>query len=55
MTKTYWHTYNIDPRGHFTSLRCAIIVGLNKIMAKIKLVRYPLREVCEFFANYPIW
>ena len=53
--KTNWFTYHIDPRGHFTSFRCAAIVALDKIMAKIKRVRYPFREFCEFFAHYPTW
>jgi hypothetical protein len=53
--KTEWFTYHIDPRGHFTSFRCAAIVALDKIMAKIKRVRYPFREFCELLAHYPTW
>jgi len=48
-----WTTIRIDPRGHFVMLRCSIIVTLDKIMAKIRWIRKPFMEVCEFFANYP--
>lgn len=44
----------IDPRGHFTSLRCAIIIVLDEVM-KATHVGKPLVEFCEFFANYPTW
>lgn len=52
---TMWHTIEIDPRGHFTMLRCAIIVALDKIMNRFRRTEKPLMEFCEFFANYPIW
>lgn len=42
----------IDPRGHFTSLRCAAIIVLDGIM-KVSNVKKPLVEFCEFLANYP--
>jgi len=49
---TSYRTLKIDPRGHFTSLRCAIIIILDSIM-NVLHVGKPLVEVCEFFANHP--
>lgn len=51
---TLFETLHIDSRGHFTGLRCAIIVMLDKIMYKLKIGK-PLAELCEFFASYPTW
>jgi len=47
-----WRTLHIDPRGHFTPLRCAIIIILDNIMKTLHIEK-PLTEFCEFFANYP--
>jgi hypothetical protein len=45
----------IDPAGHFTKLRCYIIVALDKLAFKIGLINcHPLANICEFLANYPI-
>lgn len=52
MKITKYDHINIDPRGHFTSLRCAIIIMLDKVMGRLH-IRKPLVEFCEFFANYP--
>lgn len=49
---TSWHTVHIDPRGHFTSLRSAVIIVLDAIMA-ITGIRKPLLELCEFMSCYP--
>lgn len=46
------HTLKIDPRGHFTSLRCATISVLDEIMSVTKASK-PLSEFCEFLACYP--
>jgi len=51
---TLFQTLKIDPRGHFTRLRCSIIIVLDKIMERVGY-RKPLVEICEFFANYPVW
>lgn len=46
----------IDPKGHFTSLRCNTIVALDKLAFKIGLINsHPLANLCEFLANYPDW
>ena len=46
----------IDPAGHFTHLRCSIIVALDKLAAKIGLINcHPLANLFEFLANYPRW
>lgn len=44
----------IDPRGHFTYLRCAAIMVLDNIMKAFSIGK-PLVELCEFLANYPTW
>jgi len=49
---TTYKTLKIDPRGHFTSLRCAIIIVLDEVMKALHVGK-PLVEFCEFFANYP--
>jgi len=44
----------IDPRGHFTMLRCSIIIVLDKIQKRNRYLRdLGLMRVCEFFASYP--
>lgn len=50
----HFKTLKIDPRGHFTSLRCAIIVMLDNLMERLGIWK-PFAEFCEFFANYPNW
>jgi hypothetical protein len=50
-----WHIIKIDPRGHFTMLRCAAIIVLGKIMGKLRRLEKPLMEFCELLANYPTW
>lgn len=50
-----WLTIKIDPRGHFTMLRCMAIVALDKIMQRVHRLEKPLLEFCEFLANYPTW
>jgi hypothetical protein len=46
----------IDPAGHFTRLRCAVIVALDRLAVKTGLINsHPLANLCEFLANYPIW
>jgi hypothetical protein len=47
-------TVNIDPRGHFTMIRCSIIIMLDKLMVHIGF-RKPFVEFCELLANYPTW
>ena len=48
-------TLLIDPAGHFTKIRCYIIVALDRLAYKIGLVNcHPLANLCEFLANYPI-
>jgi hypothetical protein len=49
---TTWDTLHIDPRGHFTALRCAIIIVLDSLMGATK-IKKPLVEFCEFFSSYP--
>lgn len=44
----------IDPRGHFTMLRCAGIKVLDRIMQWVGY-RKPFAEFCEFLAVYPTW
>jgi len=51
--KTIWRTIPIDPRGHFTMLRCAAIMVFDKIMVRWRRTVKPLLNFCEFFANYP--
>ena len=51
---TIYPTVKIDPRGHFTSLRCATIIVLDEIMKALGVGK-PLVEFCEFLANYPTW
>jgi hypothetical protein len=48
------YTLEIDPRGHFTNLRYAAIIILDKM---IKLFRWkkPFVEFAEFLSNYPTW
>lgn len=57
-------TLLIDPRGHFTRLRCAAILTLDKLLKRIRKWfpepffrngRKPLIEICEFLASYPSW
>jgi hypothetical protein len=48
----------IDPRGHYTSLRCAAIIVLDCLSGWLNLYRMggegrPLSELCELMANYP--
>lgn len=52
---SYKHVW-IDPRGHFTALRCAGIMIVDRIMKVwFGLVHgtKPFAEICEFLANYP--
>ena len=49
---TLFDTLHIDPRGHFTGLRCAFIIVLDRIMTVSGYAK-PLAEFCEFLANYP--
>ena len=44
----------IDPRGHFTRLRCAFIQVMDSLMGIVKQTK-PLIEFAEFAANYPVW
>lgn len=66
VTPSYWIEYmltarawnpvrilKIDPRGHFTMLRCSVIVALDKIMRRCTWLEKPLLEFCEFLSNYP--
>ena len=58
-------TLRIDPRGHFTKLRCAIIIFIDRLMVhypkKVYVngkvagceLRKPWAEICELLANYP--
>jgi hypothetical protein len=48
------HTLRIDPRGHFTSLRIAAIIVLDKTMKLTKQYK-PFVEWAELLANYPNW
>jgi hypothetical protein len=49
-------TLKIDPRGHFTNLRCFTIVALDKLFKKMKITNsHRLANVCEFLACYPTW
>ena len=52
---TQWHTVKVDPRGHFTMLRCSIIICLAKIINRFRSFGKPLTEFCEVAANYPVW
>ena len=52
----------IDPRGHFTRLRCAAIQVLDSIIKFARRVNKNKRRQCqpwvefaEFFANFPVW
>ena len=45
-------TLRIDPRGYFTSIRCAAIMVIDKIMKRFSLGK-PFVELCELLANYP--
>ena len=51
--KTTWWTVNIDPRGHFTHLRCAVIMVCDKILKRVHRLEKPLIEVCMFLSSYP--
>ena len=51
--QTRWETIKVDPRGHFTMLRCAFIICLVKIIARFRRTAKPLQEFCELAANYP--
>lgn len=51
---TVHRTLKIDPRGHLTSLRCAVVMVLDKVMKRLGYVK-PFVEFCELFANYPTW
>jgi len=51
---SYW-TVNIDPRGHFTKVRCAAIMVFDKILKKIHRLEKPLIEFCMFLGCYPTW
>jgi hypothetical protein len=53
--KTEWKTIPVDPRGHFTMFRCAIIMVLDRIMVRWHKSDKTLLNICEFFANYPTW
>jgi hypothetical protein len=46
-------TLMIDPRGHFTRLRCACIVWLDRVALKAKWMIPRIANACEFLANYP--
>lgn len=52
LTYTENRTLHIDPRGHYTRVRCAAIQVLDKIMLLTKQGK-PFAEICEFLANYP--
>jgi hypothetical protein len=46
----------VDSAGHFTKLRCAAIMGLDKLAFKVGLINcHPLANLFEFLANYPRW
>jgi len=49
-----YFSLQIDPRGHFTKIRCAAIVTLDK-MIKLFKRKKPFVEFAEFLANYPVW
>lgn len=51
---TIYFTLKIDPRGHFTPLRCAAIVTLDKLI-KLCRTKKPFVEIAEFISNYPTW
>jgi len=53
--KTVWETVKVDPRGHFTMLRCSFIICLVKIIGRFRRAKKPLQEFCEILANYPTW
>lgn len=65
LTVTDVWTLKIDPRGHFTRLRCCAIIVIDKMLkyirrkdpaAKTGYLRSSYRpwvEVCEFLCNYP--
>jgi hypothetical protein len=55
MTVTTYHTCTIDPRGHFTTLRCHTIMALDKLIMKPLRLWIPIAEICEILANYPTW
>ena len=44
---------HIDPRGHFTGLRCAAIIWLDRLALRSKLLIPRVANLCEFLANYP--
>jgi hypothetical protein len=49
-------TLKIDPRGHFTMIRCSVIVALDRLAVKLKLRdNHRLANICEFLACYPTW
>jgi hypothetical protein len=49
-------TLLIDPRGHFTQLRCSAIMFVDRLMVKLKLWgNHRAANICEFLANYPTW
>jgi len=54
----------IDPRGHFTLLRCSAIMVFDRLLKKVlgwkflkrfRQLRKPWVEFAEFCANYPTW
>lgn len=50
---TTWWTVKIDPRGHFTMLRCATIIVFDKILKVAPLLEKPLVEFCIFLGCHP--
>lgn len=50
---TTYKTLKIDPRGHFTGLRCATIIVLDLVMTALHIHVKPLVELCEFMSCYP--
>jgi len=54
---TYKHIW-IDPRGHFTALRCATIIIMDRMMKmwnNLVHTTKPFAELCELLASYPTW
>ena len=43
----------IDPRGHFTFIRCCSIIVFDRIMSKFGFTQARLANLCELLANYP--
>lgn len=53
LVQTPFWIVEIDPRGHFTMLRCAAIKVFDSILERLPKLEKPLVEFCMFLSCYP--